>query len=336
MKIQRHFSRLLAMIWLVAINISSPADELRGKGLTNGEFTAQINGIKMWYKVSGTGPVCLMPSPAWGISSDMYIKTLKPMEKIFTMVYLDSRACGRSDPAPSLTQYTWADLDTDLDALRAHLGQKKVWVMGHSEGAMEALHYACKHPTRINGAVLLSVGGITGKNLGRDGDAIIASHEGDPRFAEALKVEKETEEMPTNGPALTKFLQATLVLYWYDPSKMTNYDFSGGSKTSSAKTTSPAKKSSSTAMQGKNASHRGDLSDITAADYKNLTAPVLIVSGDTDFVCPLDGATRFHLALRNSKLLVIEQCGHFTWMEQPEVFNTRVPEFLQALGLRTN
>src|ERR1039457_2932050 len=76
---------------------TSPADELRGKGLTNGEFTVQINGIKMWYKVSGTGPVCLMPSPAWGMSSDLYIKTLKPMEKIFTMVYLDSRACGRSD-----------------------------------------------------------------------------------------------------------------------------------------------------------------------------------------------------------------------------------------------
>ena len=303
---------------------TSPAVEARSNRLQNGEFTAQINGIKMWYKVSGSGPVCLMPSPPWGLSSDMYIKTLKPMEKIFTMVYLDSRACGRSDPAPSLTQYTWADLDADLDALRAHLGQKKVWVMGHSEGAMEALHYACKHPNRINGAVLLSVGGITGKNLGRDGDAIIASHEGDPRFAKALKVEKETEDMPTNGPALTKFLQATLALFWYDPSKMAKYDFSGGSKTSPA-----------TAMQGKNASHRGDLSDITAADYKNLTAPVLIVSGDTDFVCPLDGATRFHLALRNSKLLVIEQCGHFTWMEQPEVFNTRVPEFLQALGLRT-
>jgi proline iminopeptidase len=329
MKIQGHLSGL-RVIWLVAISILSLGQELRGDGLQNGEFTVPINGVKQWYKVSGTGPVCLMPSPAWGMSSDLYIKTLKPMEKIFTIVYLDSRACGRSDPAPSLTQYTWADLDADLDALRAHLGQKKVWVMGHSEGAMEALHYACKHPNRINGAVLLSVGGITGKNLGRDGDAIIASREGDPKFAEALKAEKKTEEMPTNGPELTKFLQATLPLFWYDPSKMAKYDFSGGSKTSSAKI-SPA-----TAMQGKNASHRGDLSDITAADYKNLTAPVLIVTGDTDFVCPLDGATRFHLALRNSKLLVIEQCGHFTWNEQAEAFNTRLPEFLQALGLRTH
>ena len=88
-------------------------------------------------------------------------------------------------------------------------------------------------------------------------------------------------------------------------------------------------------MEGKKASHRGDLSDIMAY-YKNLTAPVLIVVGANDWICPLDMDTRLHLALPNSKLLVIEQCGHFTWLEQPEAFNTRVPEFLQALGLRIN
>jgi len=94
-----------------------------------------------------------------------------------------------------------------------------------------------------------------------------------------------------------------------------------------------AAKSSSTPLEGKEASHREGLSDITP-DYKKLTAPVLMVSGDNDWVCPLEADTRLHLALPSSKLLVIEQCGHFTWMEQPEVFNTRVPEFLHALGLR--
>jgi proline iminopeptidase len=331
------------MALLCAAALCSPAFAQEDP-LKPGEHTAQINGVKQWYKVSGAGPVCLMPSPAWGMSSDLYIKTFKPMEKIFTIVYLDSRACGRSDPAPSLTQYTWADLDADLDALRAHLGQEQVWVMGHSEGAMEAIHYACKHPKRISGAVLLSVGGIDGKNLGRDGDTIIASHEGDPRFAEALKVTKEHDDLPKTGPELAKFLKAQLPLYWYDPAKIAKYAevFGGGSSGSGSSSGGSGSGSGSgggsgagkvSALEGKEASHRGDLSDITAADYKNLTAPVLIVSGDSDWVCPLDGATRLHLALHNSKLLVIEQCGHFTWMEQPDVFNTRVPEFLAALGL---
>jgi len=214
--------------------------------LKPGEHTAQINGVKLWYKVSGTGPVCLMPSPPWGLSSDVYIKTLNPMEKIFTMVYLDSRACGRSDPAPSPTQYTWADLDADLDGLRAHLGQEKVWVMGHSEGAMAALHYACKHPTRINGAVLLSVGGISGKDFGRTDDAFLAAREGDPRFAEAVKVTRQRDDLPKNSAALAKFLKAQLPLYWYDPAKIAKYAgvFGGGGKTNSNSSSAGAGKSS--------------------------------------------------------------------------------------------
>jgi len=332
----------LLMALLCAAALCSPAFAQEDP-LKPGEHTAQINGVKQWYKVSGAGPVCLMPSPAWGMTSDMYIKTFKPMEKVFTIVYLDSRACGRSDPAPSLTQYTWADLDADLDGLRAHLGQEQVWVMGHSEGAMEAIHYACKHPKRISGAVLLSVGGISGKNLGRDEDAIIASHEGDPRFAEALKVTKEWDDLPKTGPEMAKLLKAQLPLYWYDPAKIAKYAdaFGGGSSGGSGGSSGGSGNANGgaggagkvVAREGKKASHRDGLSDITPAEYKNLTAPVLIVSGDSDFVCPLDGATRLHLALHNSKLLVIEQCGHFTWMEQPEVFNTRVPEFLAALGL---
>lgn len=315
--------------------------------LKPGEHTAQINGVKQWYNVSGSGPVCLMPSPAWGMNSDLYIKTFKPMEKIFTIVFLDSRAGGRSDAAPSLTQYTWADLDADLDALRVHLGQERVWVMGHSEGAMEALHYACKHPQRISGVVLLSVGGIPGKELGPDEKARLALHDGDPRFAEALKVTREHDEMPKTGPEIAKFLMDQLPLYWYDPSKIAKYAdiFGGGGSSNGAgagsgsasgrdAATDSAEKLAA-AHAGKEASHRGDLSDITVADYKNLTAPVLIVSGDTDWICPLDGSTRLHLALPNSKLLVIERCGHFTWLEQPDVFNTRVPEFLAVMGLQS-
>ena len=75
--------------------------------LQNGEFTAKLNGLKLWYKVSGQGPVCLMPAPGWGPSSDLYFRTLKSLEKTFTIVYLDTRGTGRSERAKSATEYTW-------------------------------------------------------------------------------------------------------------------------------------------------------------------------------------------------------------------------------------
>jgi hypothetical protein len=55
--------------------------------LTQGEYFANINGVKIHYYVSGKGPVCLMPSPGWGPSVDHLKISLQPFEKYFTMVY---------------------------------------------------------------------------------------------------------------------------------------------------------------------------------------------------------------------------------------------------------
>ena len=72
------------------------------------------------------------------------------------------------------------------------------------------------------------------------------------------------------------------------------------------------------------------------SDLKKVTAPALIVVGEDDFMCSPESATILHLALPNSKLLVIEDCGHFPWMKQPEVLNTWVPQLLAALELPVN
>ena len=72
-----------------------------GLALDSGEFTAELNGLHLWYKVSGAGPVCVMPNPAWGPSSDVYFMTMHELEKSMTMVYLDCRGTGRSSRCSS-------------------------------------------------------------------------------------------------------------------------------------------------------------------------------------------------------------------------------------------
>ena len=144
---------LFCLLMLPAALVLTP--EASAGNLENGEFTAELNGLKLWYKVSGRGPVCLMPTPAWGPSSDLYFNTLQPIEKTFTIVYLDTRASGRSQPAKSTKEYSWDHLVADIEALRAHLKQDKVWLMGHSEGGEQVLFYVVKHPERVHGLVLL-------------------------------------------------------------------------------------------------------------------------------------------------------------------------------------
>jgi proline iminopeptidase len=287
--------------------------------LKNGESTAELNGLKLWFKVSGQGPVCLMPTPGWGPSSDLYFRSLKSLEKHFTIVYLDSRGTGRSARAKAATEYKWDNYVADLDALRVHLKQDKVWMMGHSEGGMQILHYACKHPDRISGLVILA---STAAVSPADGLAIfgrLTKRKDESWFAEAMKLQQAG--LPKTDAEMAAGMAKLLPAYWADPMRIEKHKEHFAATTMSAE-----------AMRGQQASKRMQF-DLTG-ELKNVTAPALVVAGDKDAFCPPAAARQMHLGLPNSKLLIFEDCGHFMWMEKAEAFDAQVPQFLKALGLK--
>jgi len=295
-------------------NDDTPASE---PAVPGGEFTAELNGLKLWYKVSGTGPVCIMPSSPWGVSSDLYFRTLKPLEKTFTIVYLDPRGTGRSQRAKSGKEYTWNLLVADLDALRAHLKQEKVWLMGHSEGGILVLHYACAHPDQVRGLVLLNSVAVTDARQLLDEIERRQRRKNQPWFQEAMKA---LQAVPKTDAEMASLAMKFLPLEWSDANKMEKFKDDFAATTMSVD-----------ARRGQTESKRFPIDLIR--QLKKVSAPTLIVVGDDDPMTSPMAAQRLHLCLRNSKLLLIEKCGHFPWLEQPREFEARVPEFLEALGL---
>lgn len=57
--------------------------------------------------------------------------------------------------------------------------------------------------------------------------------------------------------------------------------------------------------------------------------PALILWGDHDRIIPLANGERLHRELRNSRFMVIENCGHMPNQERPEVVNPLIVEFLK-------
>lgn len=319
--IRRHLL-VLGALALLCSSCSNPGQERNGRtaqGLEHGEYTVELNGMQLWYKASGSGPICLMPTPPWGPPSDLYFRTLGSMEKVFTVVYIDSRGTGRSGRAGTLKEYTWDHLVGDLEALRAHLGMERIWLMGHSEGGAQVLQYAIKHPDRVRGLVLLS-------SMAAQDDSWIADMQrrqllrrGEPWYEAAAKA-FEDETPPTTDEAFAENLKASLPLYWSDPAKIERFqdDFAAGLPSAHAAVASY-----------ESGRYPFDLRD----QLRSVIAPTLIVVGDDDIVCSPESATALHLALPNSKLMLIEDCGHFPWMEQGEAFEKRVSEFLKVMGV---
>jgi proline iminopeptidase len=87
-------------------------------------------------------------------------------------------------------------------------------------------------------------------------------------------------------------------------------------------------------------SYHGDVGQLLAADemapgmdlrpaLQRLSVPALVIAGRQD---PMDPAMQYeiHLALEKSRLVLLNRCGHFAWLEQPEGFYTAIRDFLAA------
>jgi len=123
-----------------------------------------IRGIKMYCEVYGTGePVLLIHGNGGSISA--FSKTIPYFAKKYQVIAVDSRAHGKStDPSDSLTFEMMAD---DFSVLLDSMHIKKTYVIGWSDGGINALVLAMRHPDKV---IKLA---STGANLWADSTGII-------------------------------------------------------------------------------------------------------------------------------------------------------------------
>lgn len=283
-----------------------------------GEYTFSANGLKLWYKVSGTGPACVMPTPGWGVSSDIYFQTLTKLEDHLTMVYLDTRGTGRSEKPATANEYTYELFAADLDALRQHLGQEKILVMGHSQAGIHAMHYALRYSERCASLILLDALPAFDDHYHEDVQGNIMARQNEPWFEAAFAL-IGGEDKPQNDEEFRQYCMSIMPFYVVDQGIADRY-----ASAFQATTFSMAASRGQEAVQ---------MEINLLPDLHRIAAPTLLVVGSEDFICSPLQSERIHFRIRDSKLVVIQNAGHFPWLERSEQFFARVQAGLAALGL---
>jgi len=125
-----------------------------------------IRGIKMYCEIYGHGMPLLMIHGNGG-SMATFSKNVPFFSKKYKVILVDSRAHGKSvDPSDSLTFEQMAD---DFNALLETLHISKTYVIGWSDGGINALLLAMRHPDKV---IKLA---STGANLTPDSTALLPS-----------------------------------------------------------------------------------------------------------------------------------------------------------------
>jgi pimeloyl-ACP methyl ester carboxylesterase len=144
----------------------SPFDTtMYGRNPAAGSY-ANIRGIKMYYEIYGKGePLLLIHGNGGSIKSFMY--QIPYFSAEYQVIAVDSRSQGKSvDTRDSLSFEMMAD---DFDALLNELHIDSCCVLGWSDGGINGLLLAIRHPDKVKKLA------VTGANLWPDSSAISAA-----------------------------------------------------------------------------------------------------------------------------------------------------------------
>ena len=294
---------------------------------TQGKGTFQANGLELWYRVAGHGPVLIVQPPGWGIGAEVYEQTFQPLESELTVIYYDTRGSGRSEAPSNDEDYNVGIFVNDLEALRVHLGLDSFALVGHSHGGLIALNYALQYPQYLSHLLPLEaqlVGAVKyGREAQKEEQRIFSELVKDPTFAEAMTFFQSAGGFGAlfqlkSDKEFSAFLGRIMPLYLKNSKH-------------------------APALQEYVMTHRLPLTALkaTAASdghfpvvsrLNTIHIPTLILNGRYDIFCSAAQAQMMHECINGSKLVIFDDSGHFPWVEEPDLFFSTVSNFLKDIS----
>jgi len=287
--------------------------------LENHEGTLRVNGVDLWYKVMGSGPVLAIQPPGWGVGSKMYEDTLADLAQDYTLVLHDTRGSGRSmAPTVDYAQVNVGTLNDDLEALRQHLSIDQFVLWGHSHGGFVAANYTLKYPGRVAGLVLVDAQ-LGVEEPGADVARILPQRAVTPGFEAAVAAFTGPRQLASDED-LGAFLKKIGPLYFKDPASPA-VDVLGNFVTSNRIALAAFAATSST---DKNFLIRDRLGEISV--------PTLVLVGAHDFICSPVQARLLADGIPGAQLVELADSGHMGWIEEPQAFRLALRGFLGRLA----
>lgn len=176
---------------------------------------------------------------------------------------------------------------------------KKVILCGLSMGGYIALHFAHKYPEYLSGLVLCDTQAGADSNEAKE-----------KRYALILRIQKEgTSEFAQEFSR--SVLSETTIIQKPDIYKKVNSMITGNAP-------------ENIAMVAGALASRWDCTEY----LKDISCPTLVLVGAEDRVTPVDLNKKLSQEIKHSSFKIIERAGHLSNLEQPEIFNKHLEEFI--------
>jgi pimeloyl-ACP methyl ester carboxylesterase len=253
--------------------------------------------VKLHHVEAGKGtPVVLLHG--FPLSGTIWQSQLQALSDQFRVIAPDLRGHGQSPAPPGV--YEMETLARDVLALLDALGVKRAVILGHSMGGYVTLAAAKLAPERFLALGLVSSQAAADSEEGRQGRFKLAGQvaaAGSSAVAEAMLPRLFTPGLAAGNPVVEEVHQIIL----------------------------------STPRAGIIGSLNGmAMRPNTERLLSGMTVPVLLLAGARDQIISAEKSQALAALVPKSTLVLVDNAGHMTMLEQPEATTTAIREFLNA------
>lgn len=271
------------------------------RAVPEGKYVEIEGGIRFHLHDVGTaekGTVLFLHGSGPGASGYSNFKGNYPYlnERGYRTLVVDLFGYGYSDK-PEDGSFDLGDLARQMRGLLDALDVAKASVVGNSMGGAIAIRFALDYPERVEKLVLMAPGGIEARDVYMQMEGI------------------KTMIANLGKPASQESMRETFELQLFDASKITDEIIEER-------------------LQILKLQPKGLLARLKVNDQQDrlaeIEAPVLCLWGVNDKFCPASGAMKIAERCKNSRTVLVSQCGHWVMVEHPELFNDLCARFLDG------
>jgi proline iminopeptidase len=268
------------------------------------------DGRTLAYRREGAGPPLVCHPGGPGFSSG-YLADLAGLGETFTLILLDPRGTGGSDRAAS---YTTADYAADVEAVRVHLDLEQIDLLGHSHGGVAAVAYAGKHPARVRRLILAN----SLVRLHPEEMEAAMQERGDEPWYDDARAALEQEDAGEYGSED----ELAEIARRFKPMSFARYDEAARAYVETS--IAPERPNPDALREFNEGIEAWDMRDELAL----IASPMLVITGERDFITGPACAQEIAEGVPGAELVILPDCGHFTFVECPQRFREEVARFL--------
>lgn len=257
-------------------------------------YASTPDGARILYRVSGRGPFAMIMPVPWGLDSYIQTRGFSSLAFDLALVTFDPRGVGGSDPVRSPSEFTRDTTTRDAAVVADAVGLSRSVVVGHSGGGAVALAYALAFPERVSHLLLVSTAAWWSD------PSPLPTDEGFPQTEEEMRTRMRAEigRSVRHPEVFARAMEELLPRMRFSPERL-KWVATVGAKTY-------------------------DVRDRLA----EIRAPTLIIHGREDARVPRERAEELHRGIRGSRLVVLEDCGHWPHVEHRREFVSAAKAFL--------